>query len=230
MIPPPVQTNVLPRVFVIGDSISLHYGPYLERFLTGSAAYDRKRDAAGAVVGTGSLDVPTGPNGGDSCMVLAYLRQRRLQGGIPADVLLFNCGLHDLKVDLASGHRQVPLSQYCDNLTSILKEARAMRLECVWVRTTPVIEERHNLPGKTFHRFASDVSAYNRAADVIMAQHEVPTIDLHSFSEKLLPDALIDHVHYDENARALQAAFIAGAVLAFREENERRGDSQVSTR
>ena len=206
----------LPRLFVIGDSISMHYGPDLERYLAGQYVYDGKRDAAGAVTGSGSLDVPTGPNGGDSSMVLSYVRQRRKEGGLPAEVLLLNCGLHDIKVDLITGRRQVDLGQYCENLMAILSELRVMNVSCVWVRTTPVIDERHNQPGKSFHRFASDVSAYNSAADVVMAQQQVPTIDLHTFSEKLLPHALIDHVHYDEPARALQAAFIAGALLALR--------------
>ena len=33
-----------PKVFVIGDSISMHYGPYLKRSLEGFFEYDRKRD------------------------------------------------------------------------------------------------------------------------------------------------------------------------------------------
>lgn len=226
---PTMQPVVLPRLFVIGDSISMHYGPLLERFLAGSFAYDRKQDAAGAGADPGNLDIPTGPNGGDSAMVLAYLRLRRKGGGIPADVLLLNCGLHDLKVDLVTGQRQVPLSQYCENLSAILSEAREMGLACVWVRTTPVIDERHNLPGKTFHRFAADVSVYNRAADLIMAQEHVPAIDLHGFSKKLLPDHLADHVHYDEAGRALQAAFIAGALLSLQQGQQRGGVARSET-
>jgi hypothetical protein len=40
----------------------------------------------------------------------------------------------------------------------------------------------------------------------------VPLIDLFSFSKQLGEDQFIDHVHYNETARTLQAAFIAGAV------------------
>lgn len=32
----------MPRLFVIGDSISIHYGPHLQRLLGATFDYDRK--------------------------------------------------------------------------------------------------------------------------------------------------------------------------------------------
>ena len=202
----------LPRLFVIGDSISIQYGPHLEKLCAGVFAYDRKRDDAGAPPAAGNLDVPTGANGGDSDMVLAYLRHRRAHAPIPAGLLLLNCGLHDIKTDPATGTKQVPLARYRENLRAIPGEARAMRLCLAWVRTTPVIDEVHNKPGMAFHRFARDVADYNAAADTLMAAAGVPVIDLHAFTEPFLPGAFCDHVHFTEDVRERQAAFLFDAL------------------
>lgn len=203
-------SNRLPRLFVIGDSISIQYGPYLETLGSGLFHYDRKRDDAGTDAGR-NLDNPEGANGGDSSRVLAYLRARARGGGIPADFLLLNCGLHDIKTAPETGERQIPLSQYRENLGAILDEARGMKLAPLWVRTTPVIDEIHN-SRSTIRRHAADVEAYNAAADAVMARAGVPMIDLHGFSAHFLPGGLIDHVHYDPPTREKQAAFLAGAL------------------
>lgn len=205
----------LPRLFVIGDSISIQYGPHLERFLSGSFAYDRKRDAAGAKAEQ-NLDVPRGANGGDSAMVLAYLRARAAGEPIEAGVLLLNCGLHDIKTDIATQAKQVPPDAYARNLRAILAEARRMNLHVVWVRTTPVITEIHNARSRSFHRFAADVADYNAIADEIMAETKVPVIDLHGFSARFVPAGFVDHVHFSEDVREKQAAFIAGALGMWR--------------
>lgn len=210
-----------PRVFVIGDSISIQYGPYLERFLTGTFAYDRKRDGAGGAKAEHNLDVPQGANGGDSAMVLAYLKARAEREPIAADVLLLNCGLHDIKTDPQSGAKQVPAEAYARNLRSILEVARGMNLAVVWVRTTPVIDEIHNARSRSFHRHAADVAAYNAIADEIMTAAGVPIVDLHAFSARFVPAGFIDHVHFAEDVREKQAAFLAGALAMWRAQRGR---------
>ncbi|MEM7108775.1 MAG: hypothetical protein AAF519_11155, partial [Bacteroidota bacterium] len=61
-----------PKIFVIGDSISIHYGPYLAQYLGTDFQYARKGDNGEAFK---NLDIPVGANGGDSRMVLDYLRE-----------------------------------------------------------------------------------------------------------------------------------------------------------
>lgn len=203
---------MLPRLFVLGDSISIQYGPYLETLLAGQLSYDRKPDTAQDKA-LANLDLPAGANGGDSSMVLAYLRARRQHSPIPADYLLLNCGLHDIKTNPATRALQVPLPQYRENLHAILAEARAMRLRVLWVRTTPVIDEIHNTRSMDFHRHAADVATYNTAADAIMRAAGIPLLDLHTFSAPLIPAGFIDHVHYSEDVRSQQAAFLAHEIL-----------------
>lgn len=204
--------SACPRVFVLGDSISMHYGPALERRLAPRFKYDRKRDDGSGT--TGNLDQPDGANGGDSRMVLEYLRRRRERNPIQADVLLLNCGLHDLRTDPSTGAKRVPPEEYEKNLQSILAEARQMGLRVVWVRTTPVVDAIHNTRCQKFHRHAADVETYNRIADDVMRQAGVPSLDLHAFSVPLVPASLIDHVHFDDRAREEQALFLAAGLEA----------------
>jgi lysophospholipase L1-like esterase len=199
------------KIYVIGDSISLHYGPCLQGYLRGVMDYSRKAGEEEAML---NLDNPQGANGGDSGMVLAYLQAKARAGGIDADRLLLNCGLHDIKTNPETGAKQVPLDRYRDNLQAILQTVSAMRPKLVWIRTTPCDEAIHNPRMPDFHRFAADGIAYNRAADEIMAAAHVPAIDLYTFTLNLGDDLYCDHVHFHEHIREKQAAFIAGWLTA----------------
>ncbi len=192
----------LPTLHVVGDSISIHYGLYLQAMLAGVMAYSRK------TAPDGSLDETGAANGGDSSLVLAYLQG--LQPEQPFDVLLLNCGLHDIKRDLVTNQPQVSTEQYAANLRVILIEGQRLAKRIIWMRTTPVIDERHNRLNTTFRRFETDVETYNALADVIMREHDVSIIDLHTFTHNLGPDVYVDHVHFTDEVRAQQAAFIAG--------------------
>ncbi len=205
----------LPRLFVIGDSISIQYGDALERRLAGLFRYDRKRDDAGAPKALSDLDVPTGANGGDSAMVLAYLRHRRASAPIAADVLLLNCGLHDIKADTVTRVRQVEPAAYEANLRAIVGEIAAMGPTPIWVRTTPALEAVHNRPDSAFLRFAADVAAYNGIADRVMAEAGVASLDLFTFSMGFVPAGFCDHVHYTEQVREEQARFLADGLTAW---------------
>jgi hypothetical protein len=187
-----------PTLHVVGDSISIHYGPYLQTLLTDVMAYSRK------TAPDGSTDDAGAANGGDSSMVLDYLKT--LQPDRPFDLLLINCGLHDIKRDVATHAVQVPLDRYEANLRAILAQAQRLATRMIWVRTTPVIDERHNRLNTTFQRFEADVETYNAAADQIMRDR----IDLFTFTRNLGPDVYADHVHFTDEVRAQQAAFIAG--------------------
>ena len=204
------------NIFVIGDSISIHYGPELEAALRGSGiGYARK---TGMEAAEKNLDQALGANGGDSSMVLAYLRHGLREGSaITADTLLINCGLHDIKTDPATGARQVPLEAYRENLEAIVAlVTQTMKRRLVWIRTTPCDERIHNVRCSSFHRFAADCEAYNRAADAIMAAHRVPVIDLFTFTVNQGADVFCDHVHFHPHIRSRQAAFIAGWLQGFR--------------
>jgi lysophospholipase L1-like esterase len=204
----------LPRLFVLGDSISIQYGPYLEQYLTGRYHYARKE---GTELALQNLDIAQGANGGDSSQVLSYLKAMQANGGILADVLLLNCGLHDLRTIPATDSKQITPDQYKANLLAILETAQEMGLKVVWVRTTPVVDEVHNTgrADTDFHRYAADVDVYNAIADEVMRSKNVSSIDLYTFTRNLGPDVYCDHVHFHEHVREKQAAYIAGWLELF---------------
>ncbi|HBL78027.1 MAG TPA: lipase [Prolixibacteraceae bacterium] len=199
----------LPKLFLIGDSISIQYGPYLEKYLRGFASYERKQDDGSA---NKNLDYPTGANGGDSKMVLNYLRHKLDEPGFKPDYLLLNCGLHDIKRNTVTREIQVPEEEYRENIETIIQLLKKRHIQMIWMRTTAVVDSIHNAKSSSFHRFATDVETYNQIADEVCAKNKIPVIDLHSFTKQLGEEQFTDHVHYKEPARALQAAFIAGAV------------------
>lgn len=192
----------LPTLHVVGDSISIHYGPYLQVMLAGVMTYSRK------TAPDGSRDETGDANGGDSALVLAYLKT--LQADQRFDCLLINCGLHDIKREPVTHRFQVSIDQYAVNLRDIVAIADRLAGKLIWVRSTPVIDERHNRLNTTFQRFGADVEAYNATADRSMHEHAIPTIDLFTFTRNLGADVYVDHVHFAERVRAQQAAFIAG--------------------
>jgi len=194
------------KLFIVGDSISIQYGPYVKALTADYLHYDRKRGEAEALV---DLDKPVGANGGDSSMVLAYLLEEQSKG-VQYDVLLLNCGLHDIKTDIVTKEKQIPLNEYANNLERIVEIAQTMSRQFIWVKTTDAVEEVHNKPDSSFHRFHEDVVTYNACADEIMEKHGVPTIDLYTFTRTFGEEAYCDHVHYNEDIRRLQAAYIVG--------------------
>jgi len=200
------------KIYIIGDSISIQYGPYLQGDLKGLLDYSRKEGEEEALL---NLDRPQGANGGDSSMVLTYLKGKAGSGGIDADLLLVNCGLHDIKTDPSAGTKQVPIRQYEQNLRSIVETASPLRAKLIWIRTTPCDEAVHNRPGMCFLRFSADCIEYNRVADRIMGEAGVPSIDLYAFTLNQGSDIYCDHVHFQDAVRQKQAAFIAGWLMAY---------------
>jgi len=204
----------LPQLFVIGDSISIYYGPHLERILQGKFAYSRKLGDEALQ----NLDIPVGANGGDSSMVLDFLRIVARSADFRPDILMVNCGMHDIKTDPHTGAKQIPLDQYRENLRQIVALAGEIGTRMVWVRTTTLEEERHNaIQYRWFLRYSADVDAYNAVADEVMRETGVSVIDLHNFTRNLGGELYIDHAHFTDRVSECQAAFIAGTLCALAE-------------
>ncbi|MEM6377164.1 MAG: SGNH/GDSL hydrolase family protein [Bacteroidota bacterium] len=200
----------LPKVFLIGDSISIQYGPYLKNYLAGKVDIERKEDNGEAEE---DLNVPKGANGGDSRMVLEYLKVMLPKASFQPDYLLLNCGLHDIKTQINTDKRQVSEAEYKSNLSQIIDLVEQKDIQIIWMRTTPVVDSIHNHnENRWMHRFAKDLKEYNRIADSVFTAHQIPIIDLHDFTQQLGTKHFRDHVHYDEEARKLQAAFITGSL------------------
>ncbi len=196
------------KILVVGDSISLAYGPELKKILENKYDYITKNTNADA----GNLDYPTGPNAGDSRMVLSYLKTLSKESGFHADLLLLNCGLHDIKTNPKTGFKAIDQHLYKNNLDSIFRILQKMKLRVVWINTTPVNDSIHNSKRIGFYRYNNDVIKYNHIADSICLKHHIQMIDLYQFSKIFPLSAIADHVHFKPEYARLQAAYIAGFI------------------
>jgi len=175
----------LPRVLLIGDSISMGYTLPVRELLKGKANVHR---------------IPT--NGGPTLRGLESLK--RWLGDGKWDVIHFNWGLHDLRLDDA-GKYQVPLDEYAKNLKELVKQLKATGAKLVWCSTTPV-PEKCTPPRKN-----ADVIAYNAAAKKIMDENGIALDDLYAFAlPKIKELQLPDNVHFGPRG----SAELAKAVVA----------------
>ena len=195
------------KIFLIGDSISIQYGPYLVQFLGDSYQYDRLRKEGIPFSRPDTLAVA---NGQDSRNVWAQVQRLLSDSTFHPDLFLLNTGLHDIKFHLETHQNQVPKEEYISNLDSVFSLLASRKISTIWIRTTPVIDSIHNREGMKFHRYASDVDAYNFSADSICQSRNIPQIDLNSFTQTFAPSHFIDHVHFDQKVREAQGAYIAG--------------------
>ncbi len=191
----------LPLVFIIGDSISMGYTPFVRKELEGRARVARHEG-----------------NGGDSNNVLSNLGTLWLPalGEEPA-LIHANAGLHDLRFWTEREEYQVTLESYAKNMAILARKLAATGAKVVWATTTPVIDGAPNM-SKDFPRKNSDVEAYNAAAVEAMTAAGIEVDDLYSLVEEAGREKLVtpDGVHFTEDGyRALGAkveAAISGAL------------------
>ena len=172
--PREVDDPDLPRILVVGDSISMNYHNAAKEALRGKANYYR-------------ID----GNGGDSARGVACMDLwlgDYTQPGLQWDVIQFNHGLHDLKqkYDEESGEYgayQVPIAQYKANLEQEIQIMKKTGASLVWCSTTPVPQDYFGRwSNGTFGRRSDAVDLYNRAArEVIEKYPEIRINDLNRF-------------------------------------------------
>lgn len=191
-------------IYLVGDSISIDYHPYLGELLAEGYCYRRKGGLAEA---RRNLDLAQGANGGDSGCVLEHVREI-LAEGLPEDVVAVNCGLHDIKRNPDSGEIQVSQEQYRRNLNQIVEFLHAAGKRMIWMRTTPVDEVQHRKCNGAFNRFEADLAEYNMTADEVMREAGVESIDLCGFTASLPGPWFRDHVHFFPEISRAQAGYI----------------------
>lgn len=195
-------------IFVIGDSVSLAYGPFLEKALAPEFGYARKGGEREALR---DLDIPRGANGGDSRMVRDYMEELERVGPFPYEVLLLNAGLHDIKRLGVEKQLQIPPADYRGNLEEIIRLGRRLGSRIFWVNTTPVEDELHAARGVAFFRYQADVVAYQEIASGVMKKEGIPMAPLDQYTASLGSGSQIfrDGVHFSETVAAKQGVFLA---------------------
>lgn len=200
------------QILMIGDSISILYGPYLKENLQDKFAYRVKGNLKDAPV---NLDNPNGANAGNSRMILEYFKNYdKAEIKFNDDIILLNCGLHDIKTDPKTGMVAISLIEYKSNLDSIYQIIKHLNKKLIWINSTPVNDSIHNSKQVGFYRFNNDIIKYNSAADSIFNSYQVPIIDLYTSSKTFPAKSYSDHVHYKTEYSKLQAKFISDILLS----------------
>ncbi len=186
----------LPRVLLIGDSISIGYTIPLRKLLAGQANVHR---------------IPT--NGGPTTRGLQQIDQWLGDG--KWDVIHFNWGLHDLKhadpkgrlVNVDKGKQQVPIDQYEQNLRQLVKRLKKTGAKLVWCSTTPV-------PEGAAGRVVGDAARYNAVAQRVMKQAGIPIDDLYALCKpRLLEIQRPANVHFTPDGSQVLAEQAAKMIL-----------------
>jgi acyl-CoA thioesterase-1 len=172
--PRAVDDPALPRVLVIGDSISMNYCEATKRALQGVANVHR-------IEGNG------GPSDrGVACAELWLGDHTR--PGLHWDLIQFNHGLHDLRqaYDEATGEygaHQVPAAEYQVNLERIIAILKSTGARLMWCATTPVPSSSHGRwDTGVFGRRKDEDLVYNAAALEVIRRHpEIRVNDLNAF-------------------------------------------------
>ncbi|MFP4249230.1 MAG: SGNH/GDSL hydrolase family protein [Armatimonadota bacterium] len=186
----PIEDNPnLPRVLLIGDSISMGYTLPVRKKLEGEANVHRPAMNCGPTSrGVKHLDEWLGD--GDW------------------HVIHFNFGLHDLKVMEETGEHQVPIDEYEENLEQMVARMKQTGAELVWASTTPVPD-----PVNGPERRAEDVVKYNKVAEAVMREHSVAIDDLYEFAlPQLEVIQLPENVHFPPEGSEVLARQVAESI------------------
>ncbi len=199
-----VDVEGLPRVLLVGDSISIGYTVPVRELMAGKANVHRPLTNCGpTTVGLAAIDKWLETGGADKKW----------------DVIHFNWGLHDLKYLGPEGanlqdptnpenHQQVPPDAYRANLEELVKKLKATGAKLIWRNTTPVPEGAKG-------RVIGDAVKYNRIAAAIMKDAGIEIHDLYSFAKERQADIQKKaNVHFTPEGSEVLAADVARVISA----------------
>lgn len=181
----------LPRVLIIGDSISIGYTPFVKEMLEGTADVHR---------------IPN--NGGHTQKGLDMLTE--WLGDEKWDLIHFNWGLHDLRLieenGVADARRRNTPREYGQNLEQLVERLQATNATLIFATTTPV-------PEGAEHRNAGDEVEYNRVALDVMHRRGIPVNDLCGYIRPHLAEyQLPANVHFTPEGSEYLARRVADEI------------------
>ena len=190
----------LPRVLLIGDSISMGYTLDVRELLKGKANVHR---------------IPT--NGGPTTNGLKNIKA--WLGDSKWDVIHFNWGLHDLKYmgpegssladpKDATSHQQVPVDEYEKHLQALVARMKKTGAKLIWCSTTPV-------PEGSAGRVVGDAARYNEVAAKVMRENDVAIDDLYTFAKPQLAEIQLKaNVHFSPEGSKILAKQVAKSIAS----------------
>jgi GDSL-like Lipase/Acylhydrolase family len=182
------ETN-LPRVLLIGDSITRDYYHEVEKRLAGKAFVARL--ATSRFVSDPVL-----------------LKEIELVlDGTKFDVIQFNNGMHGWQ------HSE---AEYREAFPKVIKtiHAHAPKARLIWATTTP-LRDGKGVTGDTKAEYSDDrIAARNALAAEVIATQKIPTVDLNA-AVRGHPELHSDNVHFNGQGSQILAAEVAAAVTKF---------------
>ncbi len=177
------NTESLPKILIIGDSISNGYTPFVTEILKDKAIVEHHEgNARFTSNGLAKLD--------------SWI------GDTKWHVIHFNFGLHDLcyrvydsegntKKDKINGKLTTSLEQYEINLNELVTRLKKTGAKLIWAHTTFVPEGESG-------RFAGDEVKYNKVANRVMKKHGILINDLYAQTSKFSAELFRSpgNVHY----------------------------------
>ena len=206
----PIEDNPnLPRVLLIGDSISIGYTLPVRKLLTDKANVHR---------------VPT--NARHTGIGLENIN--KWLGDGKWDVIHFNWGLHDLcyrsrnaktpgRKDKVNGSLDLTFAEYQQNLRKIVKILEAANAKLIWASTTPVPDGE---PG----RIKGDEIRYNKVAEKIMKENGVVINDLYAHAVPKLSRIQLPNgnVHFTADGSNYLAKHVSASILKALEKSRKK--------
>ena len=187
----------LPRVLLIGDSISMGYTLQVRELLKGKAnVHHPAENCSDTRHGLAALD--------------KWLGKQKW------DVIHFNFGLHDLKYLNAKGEYVTPeegkqvasLPQYEQNLRQLIERLKKTGAKVIWCSTAPVPEGAKG-------RVKDSEDAYNAVAAKVAAQSGIAIDDLHAVAKARQAELQRPHdVHFTAEGYQVLAKAVAASILA----------------
>jgi acyl-CoA thioesterase-1 len=198
----------LPRVLLMGDSVSIAYALEVRKLLAGVANVHRVPSNCG------STKVAVGYYG-----LVRWLPDPQEKW----DVIHFNHGLHDLSYRFADdrdkndqgeyaspangGHQNVPPAEYEKNLRQIIARLKQTGAKLIFASTTPV-------PESDAAKYVKDSELpYNDIAKMVMAEHGVAWNDLWSLVKPRQAELQIPrNVHFQTQGSSVMAKQVAERI------------------
>ena len=195
-------TEKLPRILIIGDSISIGYTPFVKEELSGKAEVVHNKGNA-EHTGTGLLKI-------DEWI-----------GTEKWDIIQFNWGLWDLayrhedsqtqgKRDKINGTITFSPDEYKSNLDSLVSRIKELsKAKLLFVTTSYVPEGEAG-------RYVDDAIIYNNLAVEVMEKYNIPVNDIYAFSKEVHMKYATgnDNVHYTKDGYKILAKKIEEGLSA----------------
>ena len=192
-----IEDPRLPRVLIIGDSISGHYLPGVRSRMQGKAnviGESSMTKGTWASMGPRFYRTDTATKGDD---LKRFLAERG-----PFDIVHFNIGIH-----MFSGAQPGDEQPYAEKLRQVVATIRQSGAVCLFANSTGTVAD-NTIPRSP--RYLTNCRAFNTAAEAVMKELNVPVTDIHGLIQPRIKELIsADLIHTTKEADEMMADLIA---------------------